>query len=199
MWYGKEDPEPVKYRVRIHYYLADDKIEIVSVYSRNDGRDRFPKFLRKTRIEKPVESFLPSENSQFSSSFFDSNNESSSAYYHWSDLVIGSTLQAVGVSIQILDMDPFTRQFLEDNGVYPGEPIVLSEEAPVRAPVIVPPHNGFGSEEDSLQTCGSSLMPKPPKKDGVKANLYAGISLRFRIKFRNAKVRKSCFIEFLRV
>jgi len=91
------------------------------------------------------------------------------------------------VSIHILDMDPFTRQFLEDNGVYPGEPIVLEEKAPTRAPVVVPPHNGFGSEEDSLQTCGSSLMPKPPKKDGVKANLYAGISLRFRIKFRNAK------------
>ena len=56
------------YRVRIHYYLADDKIEIISQYSRNDGRDRFPKFLRKTRIEKPAESLLPSENSQFSSS-----------------------------------------------------------------------------------------------------------------------------------
>ena len=85
-------------------------------------------------------------------------------------------------------MDPFTRHFLEENGVAVGDPIIISEAAAKRTAVVVPPHNGFGSEEDSLQTCGSSLLPKPPKKDGIKANLYAGVTLRFRIKFRNSKV-----------
>ena len=31
----------------------------------------------------------------------------------------------------------------------------------------IPPYNGFGSLEDSLQSC-LSLVPQPPKKDFIK-------------------------------
>ena len=31
----------------------------------------------------------------------------------------------------------------------------------------IPPYNGFGSLEDSLQNC-HSLIPQPPKKDFIK-------------------------------
>ena len=30
--------------------------------------------------------------------------------------------------------------------------------------IVIPPHNGFGSDEDSLGNC-LSLLPKPPKRD----------------------------------
>lgn len=36
-------------------------------------------------------------------------------------------------------------------------------EAP-KPPSLVPPYNGFGSEEDSLSSC-QGLLPKPPQKD----------------------------------
>lgn len=38
------------------------------------------------------------------------------------------------------------------------------EPAPVLPRMELPPHNGFGSEEDSLQNC-ISLIPKAPYKD----------------------------------
>ena len=34
-------------------------------------------------------------------------------------------------------------------------------------PRVMPPYNGFGSEEDSLCNC-LSLIPKPPKRDFIK-------------------------------
>ncbi len=34
-------------------------------------------------------------------------------------------------------------------------------------PQVIPPYNGFGSLEDSLQNC-LSLIPEPPKKDVIK-------------------------------
>ena len=33
--------------VRMHYFLADDTIEVLPIHERNTGRDRLPKFLKK--------------------------------------------------------------------------------------------------------------------------------------------------------
>jgi len=43
----------------------------------------------------------------------------------------------------------------------------VAELKPPRAPRMIPPYNGFGSEEDSLGNC-LSLIPKPPQRDFVK-------------------------------
>ena len=42
----------------------------------------------------------------------------------------------------------------------------------------VPPYNGFGSQEDSMQSC-MSLVPQPPKKDFIKMLENDGRVLRF--------------------
>ena len=39
-----------------------------------------------------------------------------------------------------------------------------TSEHTTKSALIVPPHNGFGSDEDSLGNC-LSLLPKPPKRD----------------------------------
>jgi hypothetical protein len=50
---------------------------------------------------------------------------------------------------------------------------------PVNPRLHMPPeYNGWGSEEDSLGSC-VSLIPKPPKKDFVKAQRYDNTVLRF--------------------
>ena len=42
----------------------------------------------------------------------------------------------------------------------------------------IPPFNGFGSMEDSLQSC-LSLIPQPPKKDFIKMLENDGRVLRY--------------------
>ena len=181
-WDGKEEPVPTKYRVRVHYYLADDNIEIISEYRRNDGRDRVPKLLRKMRVLKPT----PVDYGIMTSA--QSNFLDDSCYYHFTDIRIGSTINVVGNDILIYDADEFTRNYLQENG-YPLDPKldIVFEKPPQKIVSDPPPYNGFGSEEDSLQTCSGSLMPKPPKKDGLKQKLYAGQMLRFRVKFHKPR------------
>lgn len=36
----------------IHYYLADDCVEVCEVHKKNDGRDPFPLLLHKTKVPK---------------------------------------------------------------------------------------------------------------------------------------------------
>ena len=45
-------------------------------------------------------------------------------------------------------------------------------------PQEIPPYNGFGALEDSLQSC-LSLIPQPPKKDFIKMLENDGKTLRF--------------------
>lgn len=51
--------------------------------------------------------------------------------------------------------------------------------------IIIPPHNGIGSEEDSLGYI-YKLVPKPPKKDFFKW-VDQQVSLRFNAVFSNPK------------
>ena len=90
-WEGKEKPKSIKYSVRLHYYLTDNTIEIISEYSRNDGRDRVPKFLRKMRVLKP--NINIQENSMLTASQIELD---SNCYYHWTDIQIGTILNIVG-------------------------------------------------------------------------------------------------------
>lgn len=50
----------------------------------------------------------------------------------------------------------------------------------------IPPHNGFGDEEDSKANC-YRLILKPPKEDPLKL-LSEEIKLRFSMKFFNPKI-----------
>lgn len=180
-WEGKEKPKSIKYSVRLHYYLTDNTIEIISEYTRNDGRDRVPKFLRKMRVLKP--NIHIQENSMLTASQIELD---SNCYYHWTDIRIGTVLNIVGNDILIYDADEFTRRYYEKEDEPLEDPIYVQLEDPqIKYVVEPPPYNGFGSEEDSLQTCSGSLMPKPPKKDGLKAKLYAQKFLMYRMKFKD--------------
>ena len=50
----------------------------------------------------------------------------------------------------------------------------------------IPPYNGFGSEEDSLQSA-IYLVPRVPKKNFVKMNKLDGKILRFAAKMLNGR------------
>ena len=56
---------------------------------------------------------------------------------------------------------------------------------PRQTVVVVPPHLGYGSEEDSLASL--ALQPRPPRKDWAKLQAFDGIVLRFHAVFADPK------------
>jgi Ca2+-binding EF-hand superfamily protein len=136
----------------LHYYLADDTVEIVESYSTNSGRDPFPKLLNRQRM--PCEWDKPGRKE----------------FVTAADLFLGSTVNVYGRELLICDCDDFTSEFMHNNfGMPNGDDNVISLEEPRPDPPVmeIPPYTGFGSEEDSL---GSfySLVPKAPKANWAK-------------------------------
>lgn len=175
-------------QVKVHYYLADDKIEIVSVHERNNGRDHLPTLLKKTQLMKKP--------STASSSFYPERSSSSPTVrddverpYHWTDLRIGETISVAALDVLLVDADEFTRDFYNNKSMPLGDPIPMEQPVYPTVTNVIPPYNGFGSEEDSLQTCKNSLIPSAPMKDGLKAKLFQGLILRYAAVINNPKVR----------
>merc|ERR1712159_57745 len=135
----------------LHYYLADDTIEIVESYKVNSGRDPFPLLLGRGKL--PVTWDKPGRKE----------------FYSAADLVIGSTINVFGRELLICDCDELTCDFMEKNFAHDCKTTVISleEERPEPPRMEIPPYTGFGSEEDSL---GSfySLAPKAPKANWAK-------------------------------
>jgi Ca2+-binding EF-hand superfamily protein len=138
-------------RFVLHYYLADDTVEIVESYKSNSGRDPFPKLLNRQKL--PIEWDKPGRKE----------------FYTAADLTLGGTVTVFGRDLLVCDCDDFTKQFMEENfnHAYDGRTISLEEERPEPPRREIPPYTGYGSEEDSL---GSfySLVPKPPHQNWAK-------------------------------
>jgi len=135
----------------LHYYLADDTVEIVESYKANSGRDPFPKLLNRQKL--PVTWDRPGRKE----------------FVTAADIELGGTINVFGRDLLICDCDNFTKQFIEENFAQhtEGRTISLEEERPEPPRREIPPYTGYGSEEDSL---GSfySLVPKPPHQNWAK-------------------------------
>jgi hypothetical protein len=99
--------------------------------------------------------------------------------YHWTDLKIGLELPVASMTLLLIDADEFTREFYSMKSL-PLD-IRITRPAPEYPSLSnpIPPYNGFGSEEDSLQTCKQTLVMHPPAKDGLKLKMLAGMILRY--------------------
>merc|ERR1712159_870830 len=135
-------------RFVLHYYLADDTVEVVEAYKTNSGRDPFPKLLNRQKL--PITWDRPGRKEFITAA----------------DLTLGGTVTVFGRDLLVCDCDDFTKQFMEENFgmMYDGRTISLEEDRPEPPRMEIPPYTGFGSEEDSL---GSfySLVPKPPRQN----------------------------------
>ena len=216
--------------VKIHYILAENKIEVVPINSRNSGRDRLPKLLKKTSIMKPATSPLRTSSNEFdfanqlpsspdnnnynegmesptngNRSPISRNNTSNSTIatatlqqlseqmqptssYHWTDLKVGLVIPVASMTILICDADDFTREFYNCKNM-PLDTAI--KRPPPEYPVLqttIPPYNGFGSEEDSLQTCKQTLVLSAPTKDGAKMKQLANMILRYEAVMAEPKV-----------
>ncbi|XP_029937185.1 EF-hand domain-containing family member C2 [Myripristis murdjan] len=194
----------VLHELILHYFLADDTIEINEVIYPNSGQDAVPKFLRRSRLPKhaPTPKRQPGEiTDRTVLNLFGSRGQGEryivdslktgavqEEYYKDCDLTIGGEVNVWGRRVIICDCDNFTKDYYRSKyGIEDFTPVQYKAPPAPKSPRLAPPYNGFGSEEDSLCSCQDSLQPKPPQKDfhkfmekdryGIESNM-----LRFRAK-----------------
>ncbi|KAM9851213.1 EF-hand domain-containing family member C2 [Aulostomus maculatus] len=163
----------------LHYFLADDTIEILEVTSPNSGRDSASKFLRRSKLPKQTQLKQPGQitdrtvlNVLASSSqgkrYILDNLKTGAVQEEFCkdrDLMLGGEVNVWGRRVIISDCDDFTKDYYRSKyGIEDFTPVQYKAPAAPKPPRLVPPYNGFGSEEDSLSFC-QGLLPKPPKKD----------------------------------
>lgn len=169
--------------MELHYFLADDTVEICERIPNNSGRDAVPMFLRRARLPKePAALRQPGEITgrtvlnvfgpmgHGGRWILDSLKTGAvhTDYYHDSDLTIGSVINIWGRKLLICDCDEFTKEYYKSKyGIDNFDSINYKADPEPFPPREMPPYNGFGSEEDSLASC-LSLRPKPPRRDFKK-------------------------------
>lgn len=148
-----------------HYYVVNDTLEIREVYSKNDGRDPYPVLLRRQRV--PQDRYSISDT--FASCVMEmSDAEVKGNWLHAQQFIVGSSLTITNRKFLIYDCDEFTRKWFKNqyNIAQPPKITIPSGKAPNKQ-MEIPPYNGFGSIEDTVQNC-LSLIAQPPKKDFIK-------------------------------
>jgi len=167
----------------LHYFLADDTIEIREVVPANAGRDAPSVFLRRSRLPKGVVPLKkPGEMTprtvlnvfgpmgQGGRYILDplKTGEVNVDYYSDADLKIGNVVNVWGRKFILCDMDDFTKEFYRTKyDMNDFAPVQYKAPPGAKQDKEIPPYNGFGGEEDSLGNC-FKLIPEPPKGDFVK-------------------------------
>ena len=167
-------------RYVLNYFLGDGTVEVLEEQSRNAGRDPFPKMLARSRLPAhgAFDVGVPGEGRL---------GAGSPAHVSHRDLRVGGTVGVYGRTLTIHDCDDFTSAFYvkeEGRTIAEMAPRPFVESAPRPTPTI-PPHNGFGSEADSLANC-VSLVPKRAPFDVRNFEKNDGKNLVFTAQFEGA-------------
>ncbi|XP_032998581.1 EF-hand domain-containing protein 1 isoform X1 [Lacerta agilis] len=164
MWDDTESMFGENRRFIIHYYLADDTVEVREVHERNDGRDPFPVLIRRQHLPKK----LAEKKGPFPTCVLEISDQEVLEWFTAKDFAVGKSTTLLGRSFFIYDCDEFTRQFYQDKfGITDFHPVDVRKPPPEEVKQEIPPYNGYGFLEDSLQNC-FSLIPQAPKKNVLK-------------------------------
>lgn len=147
----------------IVYYLADDTIEI-QVKSSNDYTQSGSRLVKRSKLPK---------NGEYLNQLGSSPNDND--FYKWSDLDIGHKIAVFGRNLLIVDADDETKHFFYHNGYQLSEPIKIETSVPVITKREIPPHTGFGSEEDSLRSVTRGFAASVTASSSISASKLARI------------------------
>ena len=166
----------------LHFFLRDNTVEVLEEQGRNTGLDPFPKML--TRSKLPARGGfavgVPGEGKL---------GDGAEVHVGAGDIIIGGVVGVYGRDLFVYDCDESTR------GYYVTQlGRTLAEMAPREIPysrgsgrppsALPPPHNGFGSETDSLRNCSlTSLIPKRAPFDVHNFQKNDGVVYAFEAKF----------------
>ena len=157
----------------LEYYLEDDTVQIIEITERNSGRDGFPVFYKRAKLPKQWLAEVEFPRRQGREMMQD-------PYYLWTDLVIGQNINVYGRDMLVVACDSSTRKFLTARGIEVKADMKMKKDDDKSVePLEIPPYNGFGSEEDSLNST-KRLVPKPLRKDFKKFMNNDGNVLRFK-------------------
>ncbi|XP_076666414.1 EF-hand domain-containing family member C2 [Andrena cerasifolii] len=174
----------------IHYYLADNTMEIKENVPPNSGRDSGGMFLARMNVPKFFSNLAPVGANDPVTVLNIMGDDTARGYYTIdllntgkvcndiykdNELVIGAQINIFGRKVVITDMDAFTKEYYRKKyGLDDFTPLERPQqrgEIPMKVEKYIPPYNGFGSYEDSLGNC-FSVMPTAPKIDIVKYMYY---------------------------
>ena len=200
-WKGDEDGDKEKEEATtkrffcVHYFLADDSVEVIEKGGRALlRRGKLPK-ISDTKIEEETAAAAAAETTTTTTTTTTNTSHSKPLdfsvcsigsseripYLVANEIVVGQTVNVYGRNMFIYGCDRSTETwYLKTHGENAVSNIDISEpKVPIQEKQ-VPRHEGLaiGSEEDTLQNC-LALNPKPPKKDYRKAFEKGGCVLRF--------------------
>lgn len=151
--YGK------RHEYAIIYHLADDTVDISAISKNTDGGE-CRQLLKRSKLpkssgdhEKSDGEFLP--------------DPGKCGFLHWSDFDVGATIEVYRRTFLIMDADKATRQFYADHGLELGPAVHLQSPEVKEFIREIPPHVGFGSEEDSLRSCTGSVGGGVPRQKKI--------------------------------
>ncbi|KAJ8030955.1 EF-hand domain-containing family member C2 [Holothuria leucospilota] len=168
----------------LHYFLADDTIEIKECIRPNSGRDAAPMFLRRARLPKSSPEALKQPGEITGRTVLNvfgpmghggryildslKTGAVTTECYTDQDLMVSVTINVWGRKLILADCDDFTKEYYSTKyGVSNFSPVPYKGGPPSGTKREWPPYTGFGSEEDSLCSC-MGLLPKPPRRDFIK-------------------------------
>lgn len=174
----------------LHYFLEDDTVEILEINESNSGRDPFPVFLKRGPLPKVTVKTNTTLNPKYRKG----------QCYGPGDFRLGTYITVLGREFYLHDADTFTKSWYKDNLGFGDEemtPVDIKEPIFPKPKAALPPYNGYGTLEDSLQNC-LSLVPKPPKRDLHKLMNKDKIILRFVVKMVDTETHKHSATDLAR-
>jgi len=168
----------------VHYYLADDTLEIREVHHSNDGRDAFALLLRRQKLPDRFDVNQPGQ------TFIGDN------YLTCDEITPDSNINAFGRIFEIEGVDESTKKFYAEKYGYdfPLGCITLPSP-PEPVATLIPPYNGIGNEEDTLGYI-YKLVPDKPKGNFFKSVDNDKKILRFTARF-NTRVPEDVDRRFI--
>jgi hypothetical protein len=161
-------------RCAIRYFLENDTVEVIEIRPDNAGREGGAKLLCRQRVAKSDAEEIPLHAAP-QNTFGVILKEN---YMEPTDIVPGQYVRIHKRDYFVYDADSFTRAYMKTTYGVELAPAVdvteIVERGKVDPPLQVPPpHDGFGTEEDSLQNW-KYLTLKPPRVDHAKLDAENG-------------------------